>query len=62
MFEPRYHIPGKVAKALMSIEADRQMVAVLPLTVPMLDLQRDKVTGSFERLKRGKVLVALRPR
>lgn len=40
MFEPRYYITAKVAKALMSIEADRQMVAVLPLTVPMLDSLR----------------------
>jgi len=32
MFEPHYRITGRVAKALMSIEADRQLVAKLPLT------------------------------
>ena len=40
MFEPNYRITGQVAKALMSIEADRQLVAKLPLTVPMLDSLR----------------------
>lgn len=40
MFEPRYRITGKVAKALMSIEADRQVVATLPLTATMLDSLR----------------------
>src|SRR5471030_1366123 len=40
MFEPRFRITGKVAKALMSIEADRQVVATLPLTAPMLDSLR----------------------
>lgn len=40
MFDPRYRITGKVAKALMSIEADRQVVATLPLTTPMLDSLR----------------------
>lgn len=40
MFEPNYRITGKVAKALMSIEADRQVVATLPLTAPMLDSLR----------------------
>lgn len=40
MFEPDHHITGKVAKALMSIEADRQVVATLPLTAPMLDSLR----------------------
>jgi len=40
MFEPRYCITGKVAKALMSIEADRQVVATLPLTASMFDSLR----------------------
>ncbi|MCY2939591.1 MAG: Fic family protein [Planctomycetota bacterium] len=40
MFAPKYRITGKVAKALMSIEADRQVVATLPLTAPMLDSLR----------------------
>ena len=40
MFDPTYRITGKVAKALMSIEADRQVVATLPLTAPMLDSLR----------------------
>jgi Fic family protein len=40
MFDPRYRITDKVAKALMSIEADRQVVATLPLTAPMLDSLR----------------------
>ena len=35
MFAPKYRNTGKVAKALMSIEADRQVVATLPLTAPM---------------------------
>jgi Fic family protein len=40
MFEPRYRITGKIAKALMAIEADRQIVTGLPLTAPMLDSLR----------------------
>ena len=40
MFNPNYRLTGKVAKALMSIEADRQVVATLPLTAPMLDSLR----------------------
>lgn len=40
MFDPKYRITGKIAKALMSIEADRQIVATLPLTAPMLDSLR----------------------
>lgn len=40
MFAPRYRITGKVAKALMAIEADRQVVAMLPLNAPMLDSLR----------------------
>lgn len=40
MFEPTFCITGKVAKALMAIEADRQVVASLPLTAPMLDSLR----------------------
>jgi hypothetical protein len=37
MFTPCYRVTDKVAKALMSIEADRQIIATLPLTAPMLD-------------------------
>jgi Fic family protein len=40
MFSPTYRITGKVAKALMSLEADRQLVATLPLTARMLDSLR----------------------
>lgn len=40
MFQPNFRITGRVAKALMSIEADRQVVANLPLTAPMLDSLR----------------------
>ncbi len=40
MFEPRFRITGKVAKALMAIEADRQTVSALPLTAPVLDSLR----------------------
>src|SRR5438874_12392058 len=40
MFEPQFRISGRIAKALMAIEADRQVVATLPLTAPMLDSLR----------------------
>jgi Fic family protein len=40
MFEPRFRITAKIAKSLMAIEADRQVVANLPLTAPMLDSLR----------------------
>src|SRR5580700_9397555 len=40
MFQPIYSLTAKVAKALMAIEADRQVVALLPLTAPMLDSLR----------------------
>lgn len=40
MFSPTYQITGKVAKALMSLEADRQLVATLPLSARMLDSLR----------------------
>ena len=40
MFDPRFRINGRIAKALMAIEADRQIVANLPLTVQMLDSLR----------------------
>jgi|SRR5579864_5193130 len=40
MFQPRYSLTAKAAKALMAIEADRQVVAGLPLTAPMLDSLR----------------------
>jgi Fic family protein len=40
MFKPSFHISAKTAKALMAIEADRQVVATLPLTAPMLDSLR----------------------
>lgn len=36
MFEPRFSLTPKTAKALMAIEADRQIVATLPLTATML--------------------------
>jgi Fic family protein len=40
MFEPRFRITGKAIKALMAIEADRQIVGQLPLTAPMLESLR----------------------
>ena len=40
MFQPRYSLTPKVAKALMAIEADRQVVESLPLSAPMLDSLR----------------------
>jgi Fic family protein len=40
MFQPRFSLSAKVAKALMAIEADRQVVASVPLTAPMLDSLR----------------------
>src|SRR6266571_4066523 len=40
MFQPRFSLTAKVTKALMAIEADRQVVATLPLTAPMLDSLR----------------------
>jgi cell filamentation protein, protein adenylyltransferase len=40
MFEPRFRITGRVAKALMAIEADRQIIANLPLSTRMLDSLR----------------------
>ena len=40
MFEPQFRITGRIARALMAIEADRQVVATLPLTAPMLDSLR----------------------
>src|ERR1700676_4034463 len=40
MFQPKFHLTAKVAKALMAIEADRQVVGSLPLTAPMLDSLR----------------------
>jgi Fic family protein len=40
MFESRFWISAKAARALMAIEADRQMIAGLPLTAPMLDSLR----------------------
>jgi Fic family protein len=40
MFEPNFRITGKIAKALMAIDADRQVVGMLPLTAPMLDSLR----------------------
>jgi Fic family protein len=36
MFEPTFRISGRVARSLMAIEVDRQLVATLPLTAPML--------------------------
>jgi hypothetical protein len=40
MFEPQFRITGKAARALMSIEADRQVVATLPLTAPIFNTFR----------------------
>jgi Fic family protein len=40
MFQPVYRITGKIARALMAIEADRQVVEALPLSAPMLDALR----------------------
>ncbi len=40
MFEPNFTLTAKAAKALMAIEADRQVVAGLPLSAPMLDSLR----------------------
>lgn len=40
MFQPRFTLTASIVKALMAIEADRQVVAGLPLTVPMLDSLR----------------------
>lgn len=40
MFAPNFRITGKTAKALMAIEADRQVVATLPLSAPLLDSLR----------------------
>ncbi len=40
MFNPRFSLTAKAAKALMAIEANRQMVASLPLTPLMLDSLR----------------------
>ena len=37
IFLAKYRITAKVAKAWMSIAADRQVVTSLPLTAPMLD-------------------------
>ena len=62
MFDPRYRITGKVAKALMGIEADRQVVATLLLTAgvraaggegcPRLDERPDAVGERIGR-RRG---------
>jgi Fic family protein len=40
MFQPRFSLNAPVVKALMAIEADRQVVAGLPLTTRMLDALR----------------------
>ncbi len=40
MFEPTFRMTGKIAKALMAIEVDRQTVAMLPLSASMLDSLR----------------------
>jgi Fic family protein len=40
MFQPRFIITAAITKALMAIEADRQLVAGLPLTARMLDSLR----------------------
>lgn len=40
MFQPRFSLKPRAVKALMAIEADRQVVATLPLTAKMLDSLR----------------------
>ncbi len=40
MFEPTFRITGKVARVLMAIETDRQVVGPLPPTASMLDSLR----------------------
>lgn len=40
MFEPRLQITARIAKALMAIEADRQIISTLPLSVPVLESLR----------------------
>jgi len=40
MFKPRFSLTTKIAKALMAIEADRQVMASLSLTATMLDSLR----------------------
>lgn len=40
MFEPQFQITGRTARSLMSIEADRQVVSALPLTMAMLNSLR----------------------
>jgi Fic family protein len=40
MFNPTFRITGLIAKALMAIEADRQIVGRLPITAPLLDSLR----------------------
>src|ERR1700761_4777272 len=39
-FAPNYRITPTIAKSLMTIEADRQVIGGLPLTAPMLDSLR----------------------
>lgn len=41
MFQPRFHITPAITKALMEIEACRQAIADLPLTVAVLDALRE---------------------
>ena len=40
MFQPQFALTAKATKALMAIEADRQIVAALPISLPMLDSLR----------------------
>jgi Fic family protein len=40
VFQPKFALTPKAVKSLMAIEADRQVVASLPLTAPMLDSLR----------------------
>jgi Fic family protein len=40
MFAPRFSLTPKIARSLMAIEADRQIIAGLPLTALMLDSLR----------------------
>src|SRR5258708_5550718 len=40
MFRPRFRLTSKTVKTLMAIEADRQIIGALPLSVPVLDSLR----------------------
>ena len=55
-FRPRFRLNARIAKALMSIEADRQVVAVLPLTGRAAALEilvEARVWDAKEALEKG---------